>query len=91
MRRDKDAYQVRLEVFVRRCLFLCEHLEAKEFRRLGLVGSGILWQSKRYGYTARETWKFYLYLRKNNIRLIDYHFLNPAHLLKKVIKNIRWQ
>ena len=92
-----EIFKVRLEVFIRRYLFLKEHLSKQEFKLLNLHGRGYVWRAILMRYSLIEIFEVYRTLRKNKVHLLNKELFNIYlsakrffHSVKKIKRDKYW-
>lgn len=84
-----DVFISRLRVYIRNKNFIYNHLPKNELKNFRFNGSVFLVNSIKYKFGIRKIFKVYIILKKNNIKVFDWKFLNPFFIIRKTIEHYK--
>lgn len=80
-----EVYNSRLSVYIDYCKFLKEKLNKNSYRILNINGMGMIFNALKFKLGFKKIISVYVQLRKNQIPLFNFRFINPIFVVKKVV------
>jgi len=86
---DKEVFKSRLNEFIKCQTFLRNRLDIEPWKIVKRSGLGFLYSAIIVQKSLREALYVWKMLRKYNIPIFDWKFVNPLHLYRKVLSAIK--
>jgi len=92
MNMSEELFDVRVDVFIQRCHFLKQHLEAQKLGKLDIFGWIYVVNPIRFSLGIKKAIYTWNRFRQNGVPIIDIRLLNPIHFIKELHAFIlRWR